>query len=603
VTDHGTPHFLAFPDRDEAAAVVRRVRAEHPDLQCVDHSSGRPWLVGRWHKDDLSLERAGSDAVVLLGTLPPLGDEPARRAARLHGSPAGLAELPAALPGDFHVLASVGGALYAQGTAYGIRRVYHTRIDGMVVASDRALRLAELSGAPIDMGALAWTLLDPCPRQLDGRTMWHGVAAVHPGSYLLTADDGRTARTVRWHRPPEPRLPMAEGAATVRETLTAAVRARTHRGGLMSADLSGGLDSTSLCSIAAGQLGAGELLVATTGGDETLCDDGHWARVAASAWPHVEHYQLPPEEEPLFYAGAFDPACRTDWPSVIATSRHRSTILASRMAERGSRLHMGGQGGDQLFFSSGGHYYSLLTRRPLLSLRRLRGYGLLYGWSFPAMLRQLANRRSYRSALAAIDLGRPAGTAVGAPTLNWLYPPTTPPWVTADCRELLRSELARAVEEAEPRSPVLSHHQDLDRLLSISLQLGGVADASRLAGVPLTTPYFDDAVVDAALSVRVEDRASPYAYKPLLMEAMNGILPDACRERTTKGEGTFETVGGLYRHRQELIALWEESALGKAGLIDAARLADLCSRPGTPDLKDGSVNSTLSCEVWLRSVA
>ncbi|MFC8623130.1 asparagine synthase-related protein [Streptomyces anulatus] len=601
--DHGTPHFLAFPDRDDAAAVVRRLRSTHPGLKSIDHPSGRPWVLGVWDDHDLVVARVGHDSVALIGTLPRIEGELQNLVARLNGSPTALDSLPSALPGDFHVVASIAGALHVQGTAYGTRRVYHARVDGTVVASDRALRLAELTGASVDMSALAWKLLLPVPRHLDGRTMWLGVDAVEPGLRLVVGAGDERVRTVHRHRPPEPRLGMAEGAEAVREALVAAVRARTHRGGLMSSDLSGGLDSTSLSSIAAGQLGEGEFIVCTNGGDESINEDGHWARVAASAWPHVEHYQLPPEEQPLFYSGALDTSCRSDFPGMIAVSRKRATILMSRMAERGSRLHMGGQGGDHLFFSSGSHYYSLLTRRPVLSLQRIRAYGILYGWSWTAVLRQLANRGSYRGSLAAIDLDKSGDLGFSAPGLNWIRQPVVPSWLTADCRELLAKELARVAAEAEPRSPVVSRHLELDNLLTTTLDMASTCDASRLAGVPLTMPYFDEGVVDAALSVRVEDRATPYAYKPLLMEAMRGILPDACRDRTSKAEGSFDAVGGLYRHRAELIELWQESALGKAGLIDAARLADLCTRPGTPDLADGSINSTLSCEVWLRSVA
>ncbi|WP_107474000.1 asparagine synthase-related protein [Streptomyces sp. TP-A0874] len=602
MTDHGAPFFIALPDRDEVGAVVRRLRAEDPGLSQLDHPSGRPWILGRWGEGELAVARAGRDAVALIGTLPPLRDELQRWVGGLNGDARRVEGLSTSLAGDFHVLGSVDGALYVQGTAYGTRRVYHARAEGALVASDRALRLAELTGARLDAGALAWKLLQPLPAQLNERTMWHEVRAVQPGWYLLASADGAPSRHVRWHRPAEPHLGLAEGARLVREALVAAVGARTHRGGVISSDLSGGLDSTSLSSIAAGQLGPGELVVCTNGGDESINEDGHWARVAASHWPHVEHYQLPPEEQPLFYSGALDEGCRSDFPGIISVSRKRATILISRMAERGSRLHLGGHGGDHLFFSSGTHYHGLLPRRPILSLQRIRAYGILYGWSGSAVLRQLLDRRSYRSALARIDLDHSGDLGFSTPGLTWVRRPVVPSWLTDDCRELLAEELRKAVAQAEPRGDTIGRHMELDNILTTTLETGSIGDAARRAGVPMSTPYFDDAVVDAALAVRVEDRATPYEYKPLLMEAVRGILPDACRARTTKGEGTFDAVGGLYRHRQELIDLWQDSALAKAGLIDAEAVSRKCSTPGTPELRDGGINSTLICETWLRAV-
>jgi asparagine synthase (glutamine-hydrolysing) len=74
--------------------------------------------------------------------------------------------------------ASVDGELRVQGTAYGTRRVYHSIVDGVVVAADRAAALAEVTGAPADMGALDSRLLLPQPFPLGSRPMWTGVHAV-----------------------------------------------------------------------------------------------------------------------------------------------------------------------------------------------------------------------------------------------------------------------------------------------------------------------------------------------------------------------------------------------------------------------------------------
>ncbi|MGJ3561241.1 asparagine synthase-related protein [Streptomyces sp. INA 01156] len=93
-------------------------------------------------------------------------------------------------------------------------------------------------------------LVQPLPALLAERVLWHGVSAVPPGRQLTLQADGRL-RSRRWHRPPEPRVPLAQGAAAVRSALTDAVAARTRLGGLISGDLSGGMDSTSICSLAA----------------------------------------------------------------------------------------------------------------------------------------------------------------------------------------------------------------------------------------------------------------------------------------------------------------------------------------------------------------
>ncbi|MFJ9692637.1 asparagine synthase-related protein [Kitasatospora sp. NPDC101183] len=582
--------------------MARRLRESSPSLRTVDHPSGRPWIIGRWDDEDIAVARAGRDAVALIGTLPRLGDELERWARTLNGRPDRLTGLSRSLPGSYHVLGSVDGALYAQGTAYGMRRIHHVRLDGCLVAGDRAVALADLTGAGVDITAVALRLPDPLAPQLPERPMWHGIVPVAPGSYLTDSATG-TARHVRWHHPPEPTRSMAEGAAAVREALVSAVAARTHRGGLLSADMSGGLDSTSLCAVAAGQVGAGEFIACSFPGDETVWDDAVYARRAAAGWPHIEHVELAYEDTPLFYRGLLDDDCRTDIPGIVAMSRARTTALVSLMAGRGSRLHMTGHGGDHLFFHTGSHYHHLLTRHPLLAVQRLRGYRTLYGWRWGALLRQLADRRSYRSALGRLSTDVSGNLEFSTPTVTWFRTPVVQPWLTPECRRLVTDALRETVRTARPHAPTMGRHLELSAVYTGTQECAAIAEAGRRAGVPLTMPYFDDAVVDAALSVRVVDRATPWEYKPVLKEAVRGILPEDCRVRTTKVEGTVDAVGGLYRHRDEVGALWKDSALAKAGLIDAEALARLCETPGTPALKDGAVDSTIICETWLRAVS
>jgi len=288
MTSHGAPHFFALPDREDAGAVARRLHSAAPGLRVLHHPSGRPWIIGCWDDTDIAVARAGTDAVALIGMLPQRTDELSRWAGRLHGRAGRLEGLSATLPGSFHVVGSVSGTLYVQGTAYGMRRVHHTVVDGCPVAGDRAVALADLAGAEIDRTSLAMRLPEPLAVLLPPRSMWHGVTDVAPGECLIVPAGRARPRHVRWHTPPAPDRPTVEGAADVREALAAAVAVRTERDGLLSADLSGGMDSTSLCAFAAGQLGSGEFIVGGIPGDESISDDAHYARLAAAHWPHIE---------------------------------------------------------------------------------------------------------------------------------------------------------------------------------------------------------------------------------------------------------------------------------------------------------------------------
>jgi asparagine synthase (glutamine-hydrolysing) len=58
----------------------------------------------------------------------------------------------------------------------------------------------------------------------------------------------------------------------------------------------------------------------------------------------------------------------------------------------------------------------------------------------------------------------------------------------------------------------------------------------------------------------------------------------------------------LRRHRADLLALWEDSRLGRLGLIDANALHEICTRPLPSTLQLGVLYQSVACEVWLRSV-
>ncbi|WP_240509313.1 asparagine synthase-related protein [Streptomyces agglomeratus] len=80
--------------------------------------------------------------------------------------------------------------------------------------------------------------------------MWRGVHAVAPGRALLLERDGSHRTKVWWHAA-SPQLSLAEGAPVLREALREAVSLRVRPGQVLGADLSGGIDSTSLCFLAA----------------------------------------------------------------------------------------------------------------------------------------------------------------------------------------------------------------------------------------------------------------------------------------------------------------------------------------------------------------
>ncbi|MEU3958171.1 asparagine synthetase B family protein, partial [Streptomyces achromogenes] len=176
--------WVMLPDSPAAAAVAERLRRD--GVRRVPHASGRPWLVGRWDARQEVSARAGEARIVVLGRSTAQAGTLRRRIERVR-LPAEAEHAVTGLAGSFHVLASVGGRVWARGTASAVRRVFTTHIDGVPVAAGRADVLAALSDADPDPGALAVRLLHPpvASTVLADRTFWRYVRAVPPQEALV----------------------------------------------------------------------------------------------------------------------------------------------------------------------------------------------------------------------------------------------------------------------------------------------------------------------------------------------------------------------------------------------------------------------------------
>ena len=557
-------------------------------------------LVGRWPDDQVTVVQAGSTSIAVLGSCAIEPTELVRRVARLRD----VVQLDAfaeSLAGSFHLVAAMDGRLRVQGSASGLRRLYYAEVEGIQVAADRADVLAALTDAAVDERQVAVRLLWPTPHPLLDTPMWHGVHGVPAGRYLLVERDGRTVRLPRWWSVPAPTQPLSEGAPLVRDALADAVRVRTAAGGVVSCDLSGGLDSTSLCFLAAD--GDAKVVASTWPGLDPADDDLVWARRAAAHLPGVAHLVWPAEESPLVYERLLDIDDPLDEPTIGMMDRARVLSHLPRLAAAGSRLHLTGIGGDHVTWCSEAYYHRLLRRAPVTAIRQLRGFRALFNWPLQPTLTALADRRPYRRWLAdaADGLRGPLPEPVVG-TLGWNGPPRLFPWVTGRATDLVEQTIRAAAQTAEPLGDDRGMHTDIEQILTTTRIVRQWEQMSHRTGLPMASPFFDDRVINACLAVRPQERVTPWRYKPLLVEAMRGIVPDECLARTTKAQAALDAARGLREHRADMIAMWEDSRLAKLGLVDRDHLIRLTERPDDPQLRHAVLYTTIGCEVWLRGL-
>lgn len=566
----GQDWFVVLADHDAAAGLTETLCAYAP--QVVAHPSGRPWLIGRWAVDQLVSAQAGPVRVAVIGCCPVTAAALSTAASRVRTA-SDVDRLAAGLSGSFHLVAAAGGQIRVQGSVAGLRRVFHTRVSGMTVAGDRADILADLAGAPVDERQLAVWLLSPfVPHPLADACGWQGVHAVPDGHYLLVDPDGPD-REMGWWDPPEPVVALAEAAPLVAETLAAAVAARTRAGGTISADLSGGLDSTTLCYLAAD---GPQMVAVTLGGCDPAHDDTAWAQQAAAGLGGVEHLMFDPAQLPPRYADISAAGHGQDTPFARVRNSARDAHLAQLLAERGARLHLAGHGGDEVLQAPPAYLHTTFRTHPGVAANHLRGWRARGRWPLAATARQLVDRRSYRGWLAAnADQLTGAPPTSRTPGLGWGTALRVAPWASPDAVDAATALLREAAASAEPFAPIRGQHAAVQLIRTGAHLARHLGQVTARAGLPLELPYFDDRVVEACLAVRLHERTTPWRYKPLLVEAMAGVVPAPMLARTTKGAYGADVHAGLRRHRADLVALCDNLVLAQLGLVDAGALREV----------------------------
>ncbi|MFF5984950.1 asparagine synthase-related protein [Streptomyces olindensis] len=593
--------FVVLPDRDLSPGLLDRLRNLAGDpavLRIEPHASGRPWLVGCWPDGELTACAVGDVRLAVAGTCSLTPAELAARARRISD----IAHVEPVLSdacGCFHVLASVAGHTYVRGSFSGQRRVYRAEAGGATVCADQARVLARLTAAELDTAQLALRLTgDTVAHPLAWGALWRGVQAVLPGTALELAPGGEV-RSPRWWQPPAAELPLDEAAVGLRKALERAVAVRVRPDEVLGADLSGGMDSTSLCFLAAR---AGARLVAVTldAGAPTN-EDRRYATRAAGHLPRTEHLVFDAADVPAHFSGLDERVDLGDEPSAIVRTRVEQRYLAEQMRARGARLRLSGFGGDQVIQSQPSYVHGLLRRSPAVGLRHAAGWRARHRRPVGAVTRALLDRGSYAAWLteAAGSLRTPAM----GDDLRWGLRPCLPPWASEQTVQLCGERLLGAARDAtEPLHRERGRHAWLAAAQRGGRLAGHLAHCGQLDGLPFQSPFCDDAVITAAVAARPHEAASPWSYKPLLAAAMHGVVPETILRRTTKDHFGYEWQNGLRRNRHALAAWAEDSRLVAAGLADEDALRRALLSPqlligGTAELE-----TTLGVEAWLRGL-
>lgn len=442
------------------------------------------------------------------------------------------------LRGDFALLlwdAAAGRGMLARDQLGGRGLVWHRDGDRLLFASEARSLIALLGRTPApDTAAVAhWLAVSGMP---EDRSLYAGVRRLRAAHLLVLGDPGAQPR--RWWSPSyrrPVRAPRQELAGGLREHLDRAVRRRLAADGRAAVMLSGGLDSATVAGLASQAPEEASRprraysatfprhpSVDEAALIERLCDAFGLAgsqvvvrsgSVVAGALPYIDAWALPPVSPNLFF-----------W-----------NPLLRRAAGDGIHFMVDGEGGDEVFGLAPALIADRLRRGRLRSARRLvdriPGAG---GNPSRGSVRRIMREYGLKAAApASVHRAVRALRGAGAYAPEWFAPEAARAFAASD-------DPAGWKHARGPRW--WAHLVDVTTSgMGPALVYDHVRRRAVLAGLqPPRHPLVDVDVIEYVLRLPPELAFDPHLSRPLLREAMAGLLPDEVRLRSSKS--TFDAV-------------------------------------------------------------
>jgi asparagine synthase (glutamine-hydrolysing) len=425
--------------------------------------------------------------------------------------------------------------------------VYAPVADGVVFAEHERdlLNLLPSTPSPDRLALVQWIDNGVIPR---GRTLYEHMHGVPAGHRLVL--NGRQVGVERWwslrYQGIE-QLDVTELAERLREAAFAAVGRATAGSRRPAVKLSGGLDSACVAAGLEANGFADGRAVALGGAfaDHPEADESELIELTARhahlplelvafdpgssmlipALAHIARWRLPPTTQNLFL-----------WQPVMARARRL-----------GVDLMLDGEGGDELFGLAPYLIADMLVRARLRTAWSLTGAIPGMGHHPDSRIRRLALRRYGLSPLVPGIIKRRREESARASSPDSMIP-------LADWRQL--ADLETASKEDRREGPRWWKHL-AESLIDTRDLLGLGAHFRREAadeGMERRHPLlYDLPLTEAMLRLPPQTRFDPLRNRPLLREALTGLIPEEVRARSKKSHFTGLMHAGIRADEPGLI--------------------------------------------------
>lgn len=439
---------------------------------------------------------------------------------------------------------------------------------------------------------------------VEGRTGLQGVQRLG-GNQTARITRGQLTSLTETNTPSESYVSAEDAFDNLRQAIIEAIKRRAAPAYILTSDLSGGYDSTTLAYLAAGLLPGG-IDTLTTYTPCLPAGDLYFARRVAETNPNIRLHIRREEPRTLPFTDMLRPTAMHDSPYPQITNGVWIEDYMAWIRNLGGNLHMTGAGGDDIFASS-----SHMTRLAQAGdLKGLREVAQAKGRLASTDPQQMYDKAMHDAAQTPADDLRSLARLLRQPeNLRQYAQPSRYTWyrLPEEHIPLLAPPMRRHLSELAEE---LADSQTRDKISSLPrmahLQPSGdsqycLQQYSQAFGVNLHAPYLDRQVIEASLQTsRV--RSVPGIFKYPLQRALGDLLPDVLLSRNSKSAYDGMYYRGLRTNWDDIINLFtKNSRLAARGIIDPKQVIEALHvlDSGQQGTLSG-VRQVVSAEVWLR---
>ena len=508
-------------------------------------------------------------------------------------------ESPARIIGDFAYVIWDGARkrLFCARDPLGVKPLYyHLDAKRFVCASELQALLLEPEFSTEPNEGMAAEIM--CGRVLDPEeTLFREILQVVPGNYLaIDSDQVRKRRYWSLNSAREIRYSTDQQYAShFRELFSEAVRCRLrHPGTGIAAQLSGGLDSSSVVSMAAslkrgGTADSAPFETFSLISPEPKDSERSYIDAVVSKW-ELRATMLGPG--PFSIPNAIEQTRRfsdiPDFPNDTAI-----TSLYQDICDKQYRVMLTGMGGDELFWGHQEFYAD--------AVRGLRVGSIVRRYRDDRRMKALdpdtysASKKLFRFGVAPVipkSLKRVARTFVGSANF--------PVWLNPDF--VRRTDLVARLsgEHWRQRSEPLKPHERV-LPLGAAFALGKIEQLGARYGIEVRHPLYDRRMVEFANAIPDEQRRKGTWQRHVMRQGMTGLLPAAVHQRVDKASFDWSFSDAIAD--EEFGRVLESPRIAAAGWIDGRKVRTEWEafRAGNSEYRT-QFFTTAAIELWYREM-